>query len=190
MTRLLVRLAAVLLLMIAVSWPTAPAQAQAAQDFEAGVAAAKAGSLPQAVDLFTKAIDAGTLGDGDLARVHNNRGATYRRLGNIDAAIRDFSRAIRLRPKYFRAHVNRGAAYGDAGKFKDAEEDYAEAVKLRPQDMTTFMERAKTRAQSGRLDTAILDLNEVLRVQPRNREALILRGKYYRSQGGYKRALE
>ena len=109
MTRLLVRLAVVLLLTVAAFWPAGPARAQAAQDFEAGVAAAKAGSLPQAIELFTKAIEAGTLNDGDLARVHNNRGATHRRMGNIDAAINDFSRAIKLRSKYFRAYVNRGA---------------------------------------------------------------------------------
>ena len=146
--------------------------------------------LPQAIELFTKAIDADTLNESDLARVYNNRGATYRRLGDAKAAVKDFSRAIRLRPKYFRAYVNRGAAYGDLGEFSDAEDDFKEAQKLRPQDMSSFMERAKTRAKEGRLDTAIDDLNEVIRVQPRNREAFLMRGQYYRSQGMYKRALE
>ena len=105
------------------SRPAISPQAQAAQDFEAGVAAAKAGELAQAIELFTKALDSDALNDSDRARVFNNRGATYRRMGNPDDAVDDFSRAIRLRPQYFRAHLNRGAANGDLGEFKDAEED-------------------------------------------------------------------
>ena len=205
MTQAFARVSAIALLAVlpafALVWPVGQAsaqgqstkaispQAQAAQDFEAGVAAAKAGELTQAIELFTKALDSDALNDSDRARVFNNRGATYRRMGKPDEAVDDFSRAIRLRPQYFRAHLNRGVANGDLGEFEDAEEDYKEAIKLRPEEMATFMERAKTRAQSGRLDTAILDLNEVLRVQPRNRAALILRGQYLRSQGLYDRAM-
>ena len=47
----------------------------------------------------------------DYAEAYNNRGSLHEDIGNYKQAIRDFSKAIKLRPDYAMAYVNRGITY-------------------------------------------------------------------------------
>ncbi len=54
----------------------------------------------------------------------------FRRKGNIDKAIADYTEAIRLDPNYSAAYTNRGQAHEAAGHLPQARADYAAAVAL------------------------------------------------------------
>ena len=45
------------------------------------------------------------------AEAYYNRGVAYARIGQIDQAIKDYSRAIELNPEYAEAYETRGCAY-------------------------------------------------------------------------------
>ena len=70
-----------------------------------GLAAFHEGRFDDAVEQFSKLIDAG--GDpGVLATAHTNRGLAESRRGGWERAIQDFNEAIRLQPKLATAHNN------------------------------------------------------------------------------------
>src|SRR5262249_2042520 len=70
-----------------------------------GLAAVRSGRHDEAVELYSKLIDAG--GDpGVLATAHTNRGLVETRCGEWQRAIEDYREAIRLQPKLASAHNN------------------------------------------------------------------------------------
>jgi tetratricopeptide (TPR) repeat protein len=59
-----------------------------------------------------------------------NRGLSYQRLGDREAAIGDYSEAIRVNPQYAEAFQSRGLAYAELGDKKTAVKDLREAARL------------------------------------------------------------
>ena len=64
------------------------------------------------------------------ADAYNNRGITYRDLGQIERAISDCGEAIRLNRQYALAYVNRALAYTTLGRDSEAQQDVKRAVEL------------------------------------------------------------
>ena len=61
----------------------------------------------------TRAINSGA---GRPSINYYNRGYAYRKKGDMDRAIADYTEALRLDPKYAIAYNNRGLAYSDKGE--------------------------------------------------------------------------
>ena len=57
----------------------------------------------------------------------------YRANGEVDKAIRDYSRAIELNPRHTAALKARSKAYEARGEFSRADEDWKAATGLGPQ---------------------------------------------------------
>ena len=84
------------------------------------------------------------------ARLYSHRGEAYGRKGDAEAAIRDFSRAIKLEPGFAAAYLNRARAHaGRAQVFHHWEEDldkaltdYTTAIRLAP-DNGRFYDRIR-----------------------------------------------
>ena len=62
---------------------------------------------------------------------YNNRGITYGEKDEYDAAIKDYSEAIRLKPDYAKAYNNRGVAYRETGDNAKADADFAKEKELK-----------------------------------------------------------
>jgi len=58
------------------------------------------------------------------------RGIGHEKKGDMDAAIADFTEAIRLNPDLAEAHYNRGVVYGSKGDKTNAGKDFARAKQL------------------------------------------------------------
>ena len=63
-----------------------------------------------------------------------NRGNAHKDKGDNDRAIKDYSEAIRLDPKYVVAYFNRGSVYSYKGDYDRAIKDFDEAIRLDPKD--------------------------------------------------------
>lgn len=107
--------------------------ATALQDANAGITAVVQGDNARAIEILTQAL---ALSDGltnaDRGQVHYNRGLAQQRVGNLDAAIEDYTQAVRLSPTDSFSFFNRGTAYEAAGDMNCAVADYADAVRLNP----------------------------------------------------------
>jgi tetratricopeptide (TPR) repeat protein len=84
---------------------------------------------------------------------------------NFDAAIADFTEAIRLAPNTPMSHVGRGQALRAKGLLDQALADYDEAIRLDPNLACAYEGRSKVYEQAGKHDLAQMDLQKAEEVE-------------------------
>ncbi|MFQ6018341.1 MAG: peptidoglycan-binding protein [Kiloniellaceae bacterium] len=100
------------------------------RDFKRGFAAAERGDLDFAIELYTRAIEAGDLSLEHLADALFNRANAYHVKELYDYAIADYSAAIVNKPDFPEAYHNRGFAFEAKGARARAARDFARAGDL------------------------------------------------------------
>jgi tetratricopeptide (TPR) repeat protein len=132
------------------------------------------GLFELAIDDYTRTIRANPTN----ALAYNYRGACWYALSKVDKdykqakevsdAIKDFTDAIRLSPKYASAFANRGVAKTKIGRFNEAFEDLTAAINLDPTNATYYNNRAYVRNRIGkysdvtRFNDAMADCDKAL----------------------------
>lgn len=95
-----------------------------------------------------------------------NRGIVWGLLGEDDSAIKDYSIAISLDPKFASAYVNRGNKYSKARKFKLALSDYDNAIKHEPKLSKAYNNRGWLYERLGKYELAFEDYESALKAEP------------------------
>jgi len=116
------------------------------------------------------------------------RGLAYRDQRNIDAAIKDFSISIQMRPSHD-AYLRRGEMYFEKGAYNIAEQDFSEAVAINP-SIEAYKLRGVTYLVLGNLNMAILDGTEIISLAPNSSESYNIRMEAYAQIGDQKLARE
>jgi hypothetical protein len=93
-----------------------------------------------------------------------NRGYAYLGKQHWNAAIKEFSQAIRLDPQYVPALKNRGAAYLGKHEWDLAIEDYNRAIELEPKYAEHFYNRGAAYLARQDYNRAIRDFNDAIRL--------------------------
>ncbi|MDC0748862.1 tetratricopeptide repeat protein [Polyangium mundeleinium] len=96
----------------------------------------------------------------------NNRGNRKQEEGDLDGAIADFTKAMKLAPKEHAPRYNRGNARSLAGDVDGALADYTDAIKIAPDFAPAWQRRGLSKQRHGDLDGAIADLDEAIRLAP------------------------
>ena len=125
------------------------------------------------------------------AWAYTNRGTAYARKGDTDSAIKDYDKAIWLRPLLLLdiAHYYRGAAHAQKGDYQRAIRDYDEAGKLKRNTAAYQNARCWIRAVSNRDLMTALDLcNLALSLAPKSAATLDSRGFVYFRMGDMTKA--
>jgi tetratricopeptide (TPR) repeat protein len=78
----------------------------------------------------------------NLAIGYNGRGLIWLRKGDVDAAIRDFTKAIEYQSDYESAFNNRGLAYRTAGNYEAALNDFEQSIRINPKFSNPYGNRA------------------------------------------------
>src|SRR5690349_4773526 len=115
-----------------------------------------------AADAFSDAIAA----NPRSAPAWNNRAAARVRLGDVNGAIADYTRAIELVPNDADVYYNRGNAYVAAGLYQEAVSDYTRAIQLAPNSAKAFFNRGTAYAALGQRDAAQADWNRAVALEP------------------------
>lgn len=88
---------------------------------------------------------------------------------DVDGALVDFNRAIRLNPNLAIAYHSRAEVRAAKGQSTEAMSDYDRAIKLSPNDARTYRSRADFWAYSrGDLAKALADYNRAVEVAPKD----------------------
>ncbi len=119
------------------------------QDLEgARVSLEKATSLADSSDLIN---------DRDRAEIHENLGATYRSLGQLEQALQSFRRAVTYNPLSASAHGNVGNTYFQLGlnNCDSAIYELTQANKLNPQLLDASANLAISLFECGNIDASI-----------------------------------
>lgn len=103
-----------------------------------------------------------------------NLGLVKAKLGDADAALADFSKALDIDPKFLDARRNRGTVYLGQKRYDSAIEDFSAVLAGDEDDMGTLYKRAYAYCTSGKRKLGAKDLREVLRIEPKNDEAKAL----------------
>jgi lipoprotein NlpI len=131
------------------------------------------GGLSVALLATTAACDKGSRDAGAFT----SAGVTQRQQGENDRAIRDFDRAIALRPGLVVAWRNRGLAHRNKGDFERALADYDQATLLAPGEARLYVDRGQIYLSTNDHARAIQDFDRAVALKPDLAAALEYRGK-------------
>jgi tetratricopeptide (TPR) repeat protein len=168
------------------------------QDFNLGISAGNRDDGDTALQALTHALQAADLPQHLRAATLVARGRVYASKKQYDAAIADFTAALRVRPDYQEAYVNRAAVYAENHHFAEAIADTSSLIHANPYDLDAYVNRLILFDQVGRYDDAISDCTTILNLWPRipveinpSPQAPIywLRGNFYRVTGQYDLAI-
>ena len=124
------------------------------------------GDMQLAVELCSRAIASRQIKNEDLAPIYYNRGWAQDELGNYDAAIEDYGRALHIRPDYADAYVARGYSYGRIGERDRAIEDYGRALEADPDNFEASFNRGLAYEAKGDLERAVADYDRAYALNP------------------------
>lgn len=111
------------------------AQEASAEDyFELGVILLRKKLFTQATSNLEKAMKKWDGEPEELAQVHNALGYSYFNLEKVDAAVREYKKAVELQPGYVTAWNNLGDAYERQKKYQDAYDAYQEVLAFSPEN--------------------------------------------------------
>lgn len=88
--------------------------------------------------------------------------------GDVVNSLKNYSKAIELRPDYIEALVNRGLIYYNSFRYDEAIADYTAAIAAKPDVAIAFNNRANAYLKTGQKDKALADVTRAIQLQPNN----------------------
>src|SRR5215813_8099424 len=95
-----------------------------------------------------------TIIDPLTAHALNGRGVALLKKGNIEQALNDFERALRIQPNLVEAYVNHGGARFAQGDVDAALADWNKAIEIDPKVAAAYLNRGVALMQIGKVDDA------------------------------------
>jgi tetratricopeptide (TPR) repeat protein len=123
------------------------------------------------------------------AHHYNNRGLIYFQLGEIDQAIADYNRAIKLNRQLATAYNNRGNAYAAQGKLVAAIVNYDKAIDLNPVYLRAWINRGITFRDLEQYELALENFDYALYLGSLQGKILLERGRTYHLMGDWNCAI-
>ncbi len=136
---------------------------------EKGSAALQEGNLSEALDLFRQVVDAFP----DRPEGHNNLGALYSSLGELEKSEACFDKVIALLPDNPNLLYNRGVVRSRLEKFDGAREDFLQILTLTPNDVDTLNNLGVADFMQGHMDEAATRFRTALDIKPDYAGALV-----------------
>ena len=112
------------------------------------------------VTLFSHAIE--VTKDNYLA--HNSLGAALFDIGEIDAAIYQYTEALKIKPKYMHAQNNLGAALAKQGRYMEAISHYRESLLINPNYAEAHYNLGIALAGVGKADEAVKEYKAAIQI--------------------------
>jgi tetratricopeptide (TPR) repeat protein len=96
--------------------------------------------------------------------------------GNIKDAIREFSRAIAIKPDYIEAYMGRAKCKVKLGQNEAALSDYEQILKINPKETEAYKNRGIIKNSIKDYQGALSEYNKGLKIDPENFELFMYRG--------------
>jgi len=126
--------------------------------------------------------------DPEDPNAYNDRGIALAREGQYEAAIAQFTRAIRRNPVFAEAYFNRGLVDLAIGQLGQAISDFSKAVEIRPGFTECYSIRGSIYVAMNQYDQAVPDFTKVIEMDPDSTEIYFRRSLACYADGQYERA--
>lgn len=117
------------------------------------------------------------------SEIYFNKAFNKASAGNYKSAIADYTKAIKMRPKFVEAYQNRGVAKYKLNDLKGAMADFDKTIELDNMNADAFTGRANVNFMLLKYKEAIEDCTSSLGLNPRDYVAYNLRGLAYNKIG-------
>lgn len=165
---------------VALAFVAAPAASQSyEQQFEL---CSKGGTPEQKIQGCSAVIAAGREPADVMATIYFTRGLMQRRLGQNDAALKDYNQSLKLAPTSD-VYNSRCYLFAITSRLQDALKDCNEALRLNPRNQYAYDSRGFTYLKLGMLDASIADYNAALNIEPGRAYSMAGRGFARRRKG-------
>lgn len=131
------------------------------------------------------------------ADAHYNLGIALKRLGLLDEAIENYTRALKIKPDYAEALGNLGNALKDLGRLADAMDSYRRALSIKPDSAETHNSMGAALKDLGQLEEAVASYRRAVALKPNYADAHFNLGNMLKGLGkfddavmSYRHALE
>jgi len=126
----------------------------------------------------------------DCWMAYSNLGSFLSERGGIDEAIRDFRKALELRPDQSKDHNNLGKALLQTGRMSEAMQEFQTALRISPDDPDTENNIGAAYLQEGDVDEAISHLRKAVQKRPLHADAYINLGNAFLQKRDIDAAIE
>ena len=130
-----------------------------------------------------------TVIDPFTARAYTGRGLARYRKGDIEGAMADWNRAIRISPGLAEAYLDRGSGRYASGDTAGAVADWNRAIQINPRLSFAYSNRGAARQELGDVAGALADLNEAIRLDLRDATPYCHRGFVWLEKLDFDRAI-
>lgn len=144
----------------------------------------------ESADACTRVMDSGRLPRDQFYIGYFNRGAGYRKAGDLDAALADFNRVVSLNPEFARAFHARGLVRDEQDAPDKALEDVDRAIKISTKDWSAYYTRAAMRRARQDYDGAMADIEKAADLEPKRAQVRLMRALLKADKGDYDAARE
>jgi tetratricopeptide (TPR) repeat protein len=118
-----------------------------------------------------------------------SRAIVLKNLGRLDEAVRDYTEALKVDPKYYDALRLRGKIHAERAEFETAILDFNAAIALAPKDPANYSSRAECYDSMDRPSNAIQDYTKAILFEPDEVGYYAKRGRLYSNKGEHGKAL-
>jgi tetratricopeptide (TPR) repeat protein len=105
------------------------------------------------------------------ANAHGGLGHAYHKRGQLDKAIVEFQKAVRILPNHFRAYYILGVLYDQKGDIKNAIDNYKKSIAINPEFADAQYNLAILYHKQGLIADAIRQYKKVIELMPEDYEA-------------------
>jgi tetratricopeptide (TPR) repeat protein len=123
------------------------------------------------------------------AHAYYNRGYARQTQRDLDGAMTEYGKAIRLNPNSAEAYIGRGSVRIDMGDLDGAIADYDRAIQIEPNNINAYFGRSLARYSKSDLDGAIADYDQTIRLEPTYSDAYFNRGLVRYDKGDFDGAI-
>jgi Flp pilus assembly protein TadD len=104
----------------------------------------------------------------DNACSHHNLGVALAQNGQLDEAMAEYRKAMKIKPDYADPHNNLGNALAHRGRLDEAIAQYRKALEINPEYAAAYYNFGAVLYKQGHVDEAILHLQKAVEIEPDN----------------------
>ena len=122
--------------------------------------------------------------------LYNICGVVYKKLGQLDASIEAFNKAIAIKPDYAEAYCNMGNALQEQDKLEKAIGSYNKAIAIKPEYADPYNNMGNALQEQGKLEEALEAYNKAIAIKPEYADPYNNMGNALQEQGKLEEAIE